>query len=72
MLGTAAFYYIINDKIFYLGNCVKQSGENKQAFLGLLCMIMYTATEAAFFTAGSAFAVCFLAVYFLCLPEKKE
>lgn len=72
VLGTAAFYYIINNKIFYLGDCVRQSGENKQAFLGLICMIMYTATEAAFFTAGSAFAVCFLAVYFLCLPEKKE
>lgn len=68
ILGTLLFYYLLNKKIkifVYVNECQK-----KILVIGLLCMVIQTATEAAYFTAGSAFAACFLSVYFLCLPSE--
>lgn len=62
-LATIAFFFLIYKRI----NIKKTT--NNMATIGILCLIMTTATEGALLTKGSAFAASFLSVYFLCITK---
>lgn len=61
--GTIAFFFLIYKRIN-----LKRINNNVAA-IGILCLIMTTATEGALLTKGSAFAASFLSVYFLCITK---
>lgn len=63
VFGTLAFFDLLYKKI----NVNKTN--NNVALIGILCLIMTTATEGALLTKGSAFAASFLSVYFLCITN---
>ena len=72
IIGVIAFYVFLYIKIRSIRNYIDDRFTQKMAFVGLLCMVAYTSTEAAFLTAGGTFAVAFLSVYFIGAFSKEE
>lgn len=72
ILGTILFYYFLLRKFkdINIGNTTSVS--RKRAFIGLLCIVLITSTEAAFFTAGSAFSISVFSIYLLALPSEES
>jgi len=69
LLGALVYFWFINNKLRDIEKKVAASGSSKVAFIGLLCIFIYTSTEAAFITSGSAFAALFVSIYLLSVSK---
>lgn len=72
IFGAIIFFILISRKIKYVQYGVINEGFNRIALLGLLCIVLVTSTEAAFFSAGSVFAASFVSIYLLSISSKRE
>lgn len=69
--GTITFIIFMYSRIRQIKKSMGNGITSKIALLGVLCIVAYTATEAAFFTAGGTYAVAFFSLYLLCISGEK-
>lgn len=68
--GVLTFFIFLNYKIKNVQyNTEKNIGTDKIALIGLFCIIISTATEAALISAGSTFAASTISVYLLSISK---
>lgn len=72
VIGAILFFYLFYRKIKEVHQYVCLNSGDKVAMLGLLGIVLCTSTEAAFVSAGSAFAVMVISVYLLAIAPYKE
>lgn len=72
IIGVIAFFVLLYAKIRLIRNCIDGVATKKMAFVGVLCIVAYTSTEAAFLTTGGTFAIAFLSVYFISVFSEQE
>lgn len=65
IFGTALYWGFMNSKFRVIQNQIKVNDVGKVALIGLLCIFVYTSTEAAFLTSGGTFAAMFISIYLL-------
>lgn len=71
IVGTIVFYLLLYKRIceIHFRSCKANRIEVKSALSGLLCIVAYTSTEAAFLSTGGTFAVAFISLYLLSIVE---
>ena len=73
LFGVGAYYWFITSKVrdihFYAASSQKT---RKFAYVGLLLIFIYTATEAAFLVSGGSFAAMVTSIYILSVFEKEK
>lgn len=71
LLGITVFVSFLNTKIRDIQNALKDRIDSKIALMGLMSIIVYTSTEAAFLTVGGTFAASVVCVYLICIFEEQ-
>lgn len=69
ILGAGTYFWFINAKIRDVHQSIKDKGVGKVALIGLLCIFIYTSTEAAFLTSGGTFAAIVISIYLLSVSD---
>lgn len=71
VVGVIPFLWFFYAKLRETHRRVGETPTRKAALLGLLCILIYTSTEAAFLVTGSVYAAEVVSVYLLALPSTK-
>ena len=71
IFGAGAYFWLVTAKLGDIHRRINEGGVGKIALIGLLCIFIYTSTEAAFLTSGGSFAAVVIAIYLLSVFDKK-
>lgn len=71
-IGLALFITIFNYKLKEVHNKISNYKNHNIFLIGLLCVLLISATEAASICAGSAFAASVISIYLLAIAHEEE
>ncbi len=72
LIGVMMYAFFLFKKMKETQMLCNQESTDKVAFIGLCCILIYTATEAAYLSAGSVFAALVVSVYALAVTREEE
>lgn len=71
-IGVILFISILDIKLRQLQERARVENDMRIALIGLLCIILYTSTEAAYLTAGGTWAASVMSVFLLCVFNEQR
>lgn len=72
IVGFGAFFLLLNLKLYEIQKMIQGGMKTSIALIGLFSITIYTSTEAAFFTAGGAFATAVISIFLLCIFDERN